>query len=566
MHFLLEGEDTKKFLLGNEAIVRGALESKVSVGSAYPGTPSSEIANNLFALQEYLPGLYFEFALNEKIAMEIVASASACGLRSITSLKHVGLNVASDPFMTLAYIGVRGGLVVVSADDPSCHSSQNEQDNRYYAKLAQIPMLEPWDPQSAYELVKIAFELSEKLEVPVLLRTTTRVSHARGVVEVKTLPWDFYKEFKKGYFKKDMSRFVSVPAIARKRHQVLLEKLKEAKTLANSFHLNKFIKKGKFGICVSGVCINYVLDILEEFKLSDEVSLLLLSFTHPFPEELAQEFLSYVDTCLVVEELEPYLEDNLRISAQKAGLNTKILGKSEGYLDRALELTPFKIKKALCKILGLSEDYIKVPPFDFSKELPSRPPTLCPGCPHREAYKIIKEVLIELGIEQNTIYPTDIGCYTLGIVPPLSMGDYLLCMGSSVGTSCGFCKSTDQKIVAFIGDSTFFHSGVAPLINAKYNLHNFTLVVLDNETTAMTGHQPVPSQELKVPLLEDHPTISIKKLASALDIPCVEINPYKKEEAKELIRPLLKSKELSIIIAKAPCVLYKSKIKKLKRS
>ena len=351
MHFLLQGENIKKFLLGNEAIARGAIESKLRVGAAYPGTPSSEIANNLFQLQDDLPGLYFEFAVNEKVAMEIAGAASVCGLRSLTCMKHVGLNVASDAFMTLAYTGVKGGLVVVTADDPACHSSQNEQDNRYYARLAQVPMLEPWDPQSAYELVKYAFELSEKLELPVLFRTTTRVSHARGVVEVKTIPWDFYKKFEKGAFEKNPGRFVPVPAVARKRHKILLEILEEARAFAESFGFNKSIIKGKFGICASGVAINYVLDALEDLEISEEVSLLLLSFTHPFPENLAKEFLSQVETCLVVEELEPYLEEQLRIAAYNSGLKTKIFGKKEGYFSRLLEFTPSQVKNAIAKLL-----------------------------------------------------------------------------------------------------------------------------------------------------------------------------------------------------------------------
>ncbi len=564
MHFLLKDENTKKFLLGNEAIARATIESKVRVASAYPGTPSSEIANNLFQLQADLTGFYFEFATNEKVAMEIVGAASACGLRTLTCMKHVGLNVASDAFITLGYIGVRGGLVIVTADDPSCHSSQNEQDNRYYARLAQIPMLEPFDPQSAYELTKEAFELSEKLEVPVLLRTTTRVSHARSTVKVSDIPWNFYKNFEKAYFEKDIKRFIPVPAVARERHKILLEKMQNARVLAENFQLNELRLKGSLGICVSGVAINYVLDAIEDLEITDDVTLLILTFTHPFPEKLAKEFLSHVETCLVVEELEPYLEEQLRIIAYNYSLKTKILGKKEGFFPRNFEFTPYQVKEAIYKVFKNEKYSVEVPPFDFSSELPQRPPTLCPGCPHRETYKIIKEVLQELGLEEKTIYPTDIGCYTLGIMPPLNMADYLLCMGSSVGTGCGFDIATNQKVVAFIGDSTFFHAGIPPLVNAKYNLHNFTLVVLDNQTTAMTGHQPVPSQELKPSILKEHPTIPIKNIVESLGIPCVEINPYKKEKAKELIKPLLEKKELSVIIAKAPCVLYKSKVQKEK--
>ncbi|QER42791.1 indolepyruvate ferredoxin oxidoreductase subunit alpha [Thermodesulfobacterium sp. TA1] len=562
MHPILKGENCKKFLLGNEAIVRAAVESCLQVGAAYPGTPSSEIGNNLFQLQKDLAGLYFEFAVNEKVAMEIVGAASACGLRSLTCMKHVGLNVASDAFMTLAYVGVEGGLVVVTADDPSCHSSQNEQDNRYYAKLAQVPMFEAYNPQTAYLLTKEAFSLSERFKLPVVLRTTTRVSHARGQVEVETVPFDFYQTFKKGFFKKDPFRFVPVPAVARKQHKLLLEKLEEMQNLASSFSLNQFIPKGKLGVCASGVAVNYVLDALEDLGLIEDVSLLILTFTHPFPEKLALDFLSQVETCVVVEELEPYLEDNLKVISYTHGLKTKILGKKEKLLPRYFEFTPTQVKEALAKAFNIKGFKIEVPPFDFSTKLPARPPVLCPGCPHRETYKLIKEVLQEMGIEEHTIYPTDIGCYTLGIQPPINMADYLLCMGSSVGTPCGFDVATDQRVVAFIGDSTFFHAGLSPLVNAKFNKHNFTLVVLDNDTTAMTGHQPVPSQTIKSPIIQDHPIIPIKKIVDALDIPCVEINPYKKEEAKELIQPLFEKRELSVIISKAPCILYKTKSQK----
>jgi len=561
MHFLLSKEDQTMFLLGNEAIARASIETGVRVGAAYPGTPSSEIANSLFEISGELKGFYFEFSVNEKVAMEVVGAAAASGLPAITCMKHVGLNVASDAFMSLAYIGVRAGLVVVTADDPSCHSSQNEQDNRYYARLAQVPMLEPSDPQSAFELTKRAFEISQKLELPVILRTTTRVSHARASVKVGKIPWKTYETFEKVRFEKEPFRFVPVPAVARKRHQLLLEKMQEAQSMAEGFEFNQLSIKGKKGICVSGVAVNYVLDAID--ALGEDVSLLILSFTHPFPKGLAKEFLSSVEECLVVEELEPYLEEQLKVTAYETGLNTKIIGKD--VFKRFHELDPKEVKEKLASFLGNKKFSIEVPPFDFEKDLPQRPPVLCQGCPHRETYKVIKEVLTELGVEKDTIYPTDIGCYTLGIMPPFNMADYLLCMGSSVGTSCGFDVATTQRIVAFIGDSTFFHAGIPPLVNAKYNKHSFILVVLDNDTTAMTGHQPVPSQELKPPQLAERPVISIKRLVEAMEIPCIEINPYKKEEAKSKVKDFIERHELGVIVSKAPCVLYKAKVQKRKR-
>ena len=560
MHPLLSAkEGERRLLLGNEAIVRGALEAGVRVGAAYPGTPSSEIGNHLFTLSRELPGLYFEFSINEKVAMEVAAAAAAAGLRSLTCMKHVGLNVAADPFLTLAYVGVKAGMVVVTADDPSCHSSQNEQDNRYYARLSGVPMLEPATPEEARAMTLYAFELSERLELPVLLRTTTRVSHARSVVTCGKLA-DYFR-FEKGRFEKDPGRWIPVPAVARKRHRVLLERMGQAEELANRSPWNRMEKRGPVGIAASGVSVNYVLDAVRELGLSERVSLLLLGFTHPFPRRLAAEFLSGVERCLVVEELEPYLEEALKVVAAEEGLSTRILGKAEGYLPRYHEFHPGLVKEALARAAEIEYSPPETPDTSWIPELPPRPPTLCPGCPHRETYRVVKEVLRELGEEENTVYPTDIGCYTLGLLPPLKMADYLLCMGSSAGSACGFSVATDQRIVAFIGDSTFFHAGIPPLINALYQGHRFTLVVLDNDTTAMTGHQPVPSQELRPEPLKEKPVISIAKFCEGLGIPTVEINPYKKKEAAEAIRPLLSSGKLGVIVSKAPCVLYRAKFK-----
>ena len=547
----------KALLMGNEAIVRGALEAGVRVGAAYPGTPSSEIGNHLFFLSQELPGLYFEFSVNEKVAMEVAAAAAACGLRSLTCMKHVGMNVAADTLMTLAYVGVRGGMVVVTADDPSCHSSQNEQDNRYYARLSGLPMLEPATPQEALEMTREAFSLSERLEVPVILRTTTRVSHARGVVQGGELK--DYQAFEKGRFEKDLKRWIPVPAVARERHKVLLSCMKEAETLASGSSFNRLQLKGRVGIVASGVSVLYVEDAVRELGLKDQVSLLFLGFTHPFPRALARRFLAEVEKCVVVEELEPYLEEQLKILAAEEGLAVKILGKREGLFPRYHEFHPGLVKSALAQALEVNYQAPEPPDTSWLPELPPRPPTLCPGCPHRETYKVVKEVLQELGEEENTIYPTDIGCYTLGLLPPLKMADYLLCMGSSVGSACGFSVATDQRLVSFIGDSTFFHAGIPPLINAYYQGHRFTLVVLDNETTAMTGHQPVPSQELRYEALKDRPVISIAQFCKNLGLPTVQINPYKKKEAREAVREILSQDSLGVIVSKAPCVLYKVK-------
>ncbi len=555
------GSGERLLLLGNEAIVRGALEGGIQVAAAYPGTPSSEIGNLLFQIQRDLPGLYFEFSTNEKVAMEVAAAAAASGLRSLTCMKHVGLNVAADTLMTLAYIGVKAGMVIITADDPFCHSSQNEQDSRYYAKLSGLPMLEPATPDEARQMTAYALELSERLEVPVLLRTTTRVSHARAVVETGEIK--DYSQKVLGHFEKDLRRWIPVPAVARVRHQILLEKMKEATVLADRSSFNRLLGKGEFGILTSGVAVNYILDAVEELKLEDQVRVLALGFTHPWPTGLLAEFLKSVKTCLVVEELEPFLEEAARIVAQEREIRVTILGKATGHLPRYHEFYPAQVKKALASALDLELEAPPRPDLFWVPELPLRPPTLCPGCPHRETYQLIKAVLEELGEAPRSIYPTDIGCYTLGLLPPLQMADYLICMGSSVGSACGFSVATDQRIVSFIGDSTFFHAGLSPLVNAVYNQHRFTLVIMDNDTTAMTGHQPVPSQELRWPGLEDKPRIDIEQIVKALGVKnVVTINPYQKKEAKELVRPILEKDELAVIIAKAPCILYRARVTK----
>ncbi len=555
------GPGERLLLLGNEAIVRGALEGGVQVAAAYPGTPSSEIGNLLFQIQRDLPGLYFEFSTNEKVAMEVAAAAAASGLRSLTCMKHVGLNVAADTLMTLAYIGVKAGMVIITADDPSCHSSQNEQDNRYYAKLSGLPMLEPATPDEARQMTAYALELSERLEIPVLLRTTTRVSHARAVVETGEIR--DYSRKTVGRFEKDLRRWIPVPAVARVRHQILLEKIKEATVLADRSSFNRLLGKGEFGLLTSGVAVNYVLDAVEELGLENQVRVLSLGFTYPWPTGLLAEFLKSVKTCLVVEELEPFLEEAARMVAQEREIKVTVLGKATGHLPRYHEFYPAQVKKALASALDVELKASPRPDLSWVPDLPLRPPTLCPGCPHRETYQVIKAVLEELGEIPRTIYPTDIGCYTLGLLPPLQMADYLICMGSSVGSACGFSVATDQRIVSFIGDSTFFHAGLSPLVNAVYNQHRFTLVIMDNDTTAMTGHQPVPSQELRWPGLEDKPRIDIEQVVKALGVKnVVTINPYQKKEAKELVRPILERDELAVIIAKAPCILYRARVAK----
>ncbi len=559
MHKLLEDSPGKKLLLlGNEAIVRGALEAGVAVCAAYPGTPSSEIANNLFFIsQEPSSPLYFEFSTNEKVAMEVAAAASASGVRSLTCMKHVGMNVASDVLMTLAYVGTKAGMVIVTADDPSMHSSQNEQDNRCHARFSGLPMLEPTSPQEAKDMTIAAFDISEKLELPVMVRTTTRTSHVRGPVELERLPDETVK---KGRFQKDPRRWVPVPAVARIRHEVLLKAEEKARSLAEGSSYNHIDGDGSLGILATGVGASYAADAINELGLAGKVKFLRLGFVYPYPDKLLLEFMQGLKKVLVVEELEPFHEDRLKVLAHEHGLEVAILGKKSGHFSRLYEFDPGHVKEMIADTASVEYRLPAMPDLSEIPQLPMRPPSLCPGCPHRETYNGIKEALKALGEEERAVYPTDIGCYTLGLLPPIQMADYLLCMGSSVGTSAGFSVATDHKIISFIGDSTFFHSGISPLANAVHNEHKFCLVILDNSTTAMTGHQPNPGISLRPPGY-DKPRVEIEKVVKACGVKSVvKVNPYKRKESLEAYKEVLSKDELTVIIAEAPCILYLKRV------
>ncbi len=567
MHPLIEDKpDYKMLLLGNEAIVRGAIEADIRVVSSYPGTPSSEIGNNFFMIsRDKNINFYFEFSVNEKVAMEVAAAASASGLRSLVCMKHVGLNVASDVLMTLAYIGVVGGMVIINADDPSMHSSQNEQDNRIFARFANLPMLEPRSPQEAKEMTIKAFEISETVGLPVIIRTTTRTSHVRGPVTFGQINRKTASE--KGVFKKDPKRWVPVPAVARLRHKALIEQINKAVKISEESDFNKINGKGEFGIISSGVASNYVIDAINSLNIKDRIMHLDLGFTFPIPRDKIISLLSSVKNVIIVEELEPFIEDAVKVIMVEEGIsNVDIYGKSTGILPRIYEFTPRLVREAIKEAMGINDDKDneqEPPSLSWIPELPMRPPVLCKGCPHRETYNAVKSALKETGRIDSAIYPTDIGCYTLGLLPPINMADYLICMGSSVGTSCGFSASTDHTIISFIGDSTFFHSGISPLVNAVHNRHKFILVILDNSTTAMTGHQPNPGITIK-PEGFDNPTVSIEEVVRGCGVSpenIVKINPYKKNDAIKAIKEIILKDELSVIISESPCILFAKRVR-----
>jgi len=547
MHRLLTdmpGEEM--LLLGNEAIARGALEAGVSFATCYPGTPSSEIPENFFNISRETD-LYFEYSTNEKVALEVGAGAAVAGLRTMVTMKHVGMNVASDPLMTLAYVGVKGGMVIINADDPSLFSSQNEQDNRYYARLSGLPMLEPTNPQEMKDMTVAAFDLSEELALPVIIRTTTRLAHIRGPVRLGTLrPIQT-----KAHFEKKPFHYVAVPAVSRNLHKLLLEKYDRALEKSETSSYNQIIGKGKWGIVANGVSFNYVTDAVSDLGITDKVSILNLGFSWPLPEALCSRFLKGADKVLVVEELEPINETELRAVAQGNGISIPIHGKGTGALSRLYEYDPGMVRNAVARFFGV--DYTPFEMLDTSDTppLPGRPPNLCAGCPHRATYYAVKQVY-----GADAIYPTDIGCYTLGLLPPISMADFVICMGSSVSSGCGFSRATDQKVVSFIGDSTFFHSGITGLVNAVHNRHNFTLVILDNGTTAMTGHQIHPGVDT-TPMGIERTRISIENLVRGLGVEDVHVvKPFKLKKTIEAVKAAKEYNGISVIISQELCPLF----------
>ncbi len=549
MHKLLtDRAGEKMLLLGNEAIARGAIEAGVAFTSTYPGTPSSEVSLSFFQMSQE-SDLYFEYSTNEKVALEVAAAAANCGLRSMAVMKHVGLNVAADPLMTLAYVGVKGGMVVLTADDPFMFSSQNEQDNRYYGKLSGLPVIEPSSVQEAKELVPYAFEVSEQLQEPVIFRTTTRINHSTAVVTLGPMR----PRVVKGEFKKDPLNLVTVPAVSRKLHVKLLKNIEKARTISETSPLNILEGDGAWGIICNGISHAYVKDAVKDLDIGRKARILRIGFSHPMPGSLIKQFLKGCQKVLVVEEGEPYMEEAVKAFAQEDGNCVEIRGKGEGFFSPLYEFDPGMVRERIAKYFGIP--YKKPVSVDVSDapEVPDRPPTLCAGCSHRATYYAVKKAVE--GME--TVYPTDIGCYTLGVLPPLSMADFLLCMGSSTGTAGGFSKATDRKVISFIGDSTFFHSGIPGLINAIFNNHNLTLVILDNGITAMTGHQPHPGVDMSLLNLSGYGRLNIENVVKGLGVPFVtKIKPYKVKKSIEAIREAVRFKGVSVVISEEMCVLY----------
>ncbi len=514
----------KKIMLGNEAIARGAYEAGVKVSAAYPGTPSTEISENIVKYDE----IYAEWSPNEKVAMEVAIGASISGVRAMASMKHVGVNVASDPLYTASYTGVGGGLVLVAADDPGLYSSQNEQDTRCVARAAQVPVLEPSDSQEAKDFVKFAFEMSEKYDTPVIVRTTTRLSHSQGTVILEER-----EEVPDKKYERDISKFVMMPAMAKGRH-VYVEKRMEAMAAdGSSFPVNRAeYKDTSIGFITSGIPYQYVKEVFPD------ASVLKLGMVHPLPKKMIEEFASKVDKLYIFEELEPVIEEQVRSWGISA------IGKE--IFTRQGEYSANMLRRVL-----LSENQEAQP-----AEVPARPPILCPGCPHRSVFTVLKKLKIHAA--------GDIGCYTLGAVAPLSVIDTTICMGASISSLHGMEKAKGKEYikdwVAVIGDSTFMHTGVNSLMNMVYNQGSGTVIIVDNSTTGMTGHQDhaATGKTLKGEIV---PAISIYHFCKAIGIEhVVEVNAFDLPMLEKTIKEETARDAVSVIITKSPCVLLKGNV------
>ncbi len=516
-------EEHSLWMSGNEAIAMAAYEAGVKVASGYPGTPSTEIMENLSKYE----GVYTEWAPNEKVGLEVAIGAAFGGVRALATMKHVGLNVAADPLFTVSYTGIRGGLVVLTADDPEMHSSQNEQDNRNYAYAAKLPMLEPSDPAEAKKMLKEAFELSERLDCPVLFRITTRIAHVKSIVEKGEM---LHSNATCG-IEKSPAKFVMLPALARNRRKVVEERMGELLQIAESGEFNR-LEEGdtKRGFITSGVSYLYVKEAYPD------AAVFKVGMCWPLPEQAIKAFAASVDELYVVEELDPFLEHHIK--AMGVSCHGKDFIPNQGELNTA--------------VVRSSIDPDSVPELFEPIELPMRPPNMCAGCPHRGLF-------YNLSTMKDVFVSGDIGCYTLGFLPPLSAMDSCVCMGASVSIAHGMSKALGDagkgKLISVIGDSTFMHTGINGLMNSIYNDSSSLLVILDNRITAMTGQQNNPASGRSIKG-EPANAINIEKLCEAVGVKHVEVvNPHNIKECKAALKRGLELDEYAVVISRAPCVL-----------
>ncbi len=554
----------KLFMLGNEAIGRGAIEAGVQVAAAYPGTPSSEIMETLAKVAQKFD-IYVEWSTNEKVAFEVALAASICGVRAMASMKHVGVNVAHDPLMTASYIGAKGGLVLLSADDPWAWSSQNEQDNRYIAEQGYIPVLEPSSVQEAKDMMVDAFRLSEEFKHLFMVRSVTRISHGRGDVVLGEIT----KERRRGSFEKDPSRLVYTPVAARKNRPLMIARFERIRQAVNTLPYNrlKLVGRARLGIIACGLSYSYTLEAIKWLGLEDKVSVLKIGTPHPLPQELVKKLLKSAAEIIIVEELEPFVENKVKAIAGEANIPVKIHGKD--LLPVIGELSTRKVTDAIIRLTNTKSPVNFTELGKLSDEtaplLPWRPPTLCPGCAHRAALYAInsaaRRVSRDYGKPTKPIYPGDIGCYTLGHLPPLEAVDTVICMGASIGIANGLAHVVAAPIIAHIGDSTFFHSGIPPLINAVYNKANITVAILDNSATAMTGFQPHPGTG-HTATGEETTTVKIEDIAQACGVKFVEVSdPLDLQKAADVLEKAIRFKGPSVVVLRSPCVIIEQREK-----
>jgi indolepyruvate ferredoxin oxidoreductase alpha subunit len=537
---------TLQLLSGNEALALGAYHAGVQVATAYPGTPSTEILENLSRFKD----IYAEWSTNEKVAMEVGMGAAYTGARAMVSMKHVGLNVASDPFMAASITGIIGGLVVVTADDPQIHSSQNEQDNRHYARLAKVPMLEPSDSQEVYDLMGYAFDISEEFDTPVLFRTTTRIAHSKSVVYVKRSRKVHNAQ---PAFHFNPQKYVMLPVNALPRHALVEKRMIKLEKFCETFPLNQIIwNKKKLGIVTSGVAYQYAREVFPE------ASFLKLGMTWPLPQKMIKDFAAKVERLIVIEELDPFLQDNIK------SMGIKVTGKE--FIPLVGELnTRIVIESSVgAGLLPDTEYNVILPP---AIGMPRRPPLLCPGCPHAGIYYTLNTIgqrskLLESNLPQEPklIVTGDIGCYTLGAYPPLNVLDTTACMGAGIGQALGMEKAgVKSKIVAVIGDSTFMHSGITGLVDAVYNDGHITILILDNRTTAMTGHQQHPGTGISAQGKETY-AVDIESLCRGIGVKDLKvINAFDLKALRAAVKDSLERPELSVIIVRGSCAVQVKK-------
>jgi len=521
----------KEILSGNEAIARGAYEAGCRVACAYPGTPSTEILENVVNYKE----INSSWAPNEKVALEVAIGASFGGGRALCTMKHVGVNVAADPLFTLSYTGVNAGLVLVTADDPEMHSSQNEQDSRNYAKFAKVPMLEPSDSQECKAFTRLAFELSEQYDTPVMLRSTTRISHSKSIVQLE----EPVTGLPEPGLMRNAAKLVMLPGNARVRHPLVEARIAKLSIDGSTMSINRLeMRDAAIGVITSGVCYQYVREVLPE------ASILKLGMVHPLPHDLIREFAAKVQVLYVVEELDPFIEEQIK------AMGISVIGKQ--IMSICGELTPERIQKGFASI-GVATAPAVLQTENAPVKLPPRPPNMCPGCPHRGVF---------YALNQLKAYVTgDIGCYTLGFMPPLSAMDTCVCMGASVGMATGVTKvvspEEQKKVVAVIGDSTFLHTGINGLMDMVYNQSPATLIILDNRITAMTGRQDNPASGFT---LMDEPShrIDLPLLCKAVGVKHIRlVDPFDLEQTRLVIQEEMNRPETSVIITDKPCVLIK---------